>query len=427
MLIVVGASHQSAALADRETLARSADGLRAACAQMRGRGELAGWALLATCNRMELYADSGDGDPAASARALAAHWRAAAAMELPLREDGRGQMPFAYWQMGAGMVRHLMRVASGLESLVLGELQIAGQVRATCREARRADSLSPPLGHAFDSAMGAARRVRAQTDISSRPVSLAYAAVQLARRLFSEMGDKTAMLVGPGDTMELVGRHLMRQGVGRLLVAGRNRARCRSLLGRIGAAGEALSLKDMGAHLARVDLLFSATASARPVLGADAVAAALRTRRRRPMFMADMAVPRDLDPAIAQLDDAYLCSIDDLGGVLDENRYLRGRALPRADAIIDNEVRRWQQDTRERGVASAIADFRHDAMQMRDAAVAEALRNLQKGGDAEQCLQQLAHRLTSKLLHRPTAALRRTAAADGASAAAFAAHLRRKS
>lgn len=396
-LIALGLNHQTAPVSLREQIAFSNDRTGLALRELLALPGVREAALLSTCNRTELYAsvEDGQGDQAVA-------WLA--------RHHGLGEAAlgdYLYRHVDAEAVRHLFRVATGLDSLVLGEPQILGQVKEAWSMAREASALRTPMDRLFQQCFSVAKRVRTDTRIGANPVSVAFAGVRLAQQVFAELDQATVMLVGAGETIELAARHLVDARARRLLVANRTLEHAQALASRFG--GYALPLGEIGRHLAEADVVICATASRDPVIRVADVRAALRQRRRRPMFMLDLAVPRDIEAAVADLDDVYLYTVDDLDQVIEENRRSRREAAHEAEAIIELQVEHymnWWQGAERQDV---LRRLRHQGESLRDQAMARARQQLIAGRDPDAVLQQLAHSLTNKLLHSPTAALRQAA------------------
>ncbi len=399
-LLALGLNHQTAPLSLRERVALGEGQLPAALAALAAVPGVEEAALLSTCNRTEVYAQVADGREAAVGEWLARHHGLAPAMLAD----------YLYLHRDEAAVRHLFRVATGLDSLVLGEPQILGQVKEAWQAARSQHHLRTPLDRLFQQSFSVAKRVRTDTRIGAHPVSVAYAAVRLARQVFSELDRATVMLVGAGDTIELAARHLVDAKVRRLLVANRTLEHAQALASRHG--GYALPLSDLERHLPEADVVITATASREPVLRADAVRSALKARRHRPMFLLDLAVPRDIEAGVADLADVYLYTVDDLEQVIEENRASRREAAGQAEAIIDLQVEHFMAWWRAQGRQDALRALRSQGETARDDALARAREQLALGRDPQEVLGVLAHQLTNKLLHGPSSALRQ-AALDG--------------
>jgi len=352
---------------------------------------------LSTCNRTELYCTVESGNEGVPAAWLQHHHQL----------TGERLDEFLYRHSDADAVRHLFRVATGLESMVLGEPQILGQVKDAYALARDAQTLRAPLDRLFQNTFAVAKRVRSDTRIGANPVSVAFTAVRLAERLFANLGDACVLLIGAGETIELAARHLTEAKARRLIVANRTLENAQALAGRFG--GYAISLADLPKHIAEADIVIASTASREPILDRDTVARAILERKRKPMFLVDIAVPRDIDAGVATLDDAFLYTIDDLKQVIDDNLRSRQAAAREAEAIIDLQVEHYSAWRRALDLRNPLPALRHDAESQRDAVLAKARQLLAAGRTPEQALDFLAHTLTNKLLHAPSANLRAAA------------------
>ncbi|SDJ85174.1 glutamyl-tRNA reductase [Microbulbifer yueqingensis] len=394
-ILALGINHDSAPIEVRERVAFAPEVMPAALGEARGAlgcGELA---ILSTCNRTEIY---GETDPDRLLEWMAEYH------QVPL-EQLQG---CSYRYTGEEAVRHMMRVACGLDSLVLGEPQILGQIKSAYAVASEAGSIGSLLHGVFQQVFAVAKKVRTETAIGENPVSVAYAAVALASRIFTDLTRQTALLIGAGETIELVARHLKEQGIKRLVVANRTLNRARELAENLGA--EAILLADIPEHLPRADIVISSTASQLPILGKGAVESALKKRRHRPVFMVDIAVPRDIEPQVEQLDDIYLYTVDDLRGVIDEGRRSREQAARAAHEIVERAAAEFMRQHRSLEAVDTIRSYRQQAQEIGDAELEKALQQLEKGGDPRRLMQQLARSLTNKLIHAPTVSLRRATA-----------------
>jgi glutamyl-tRNA reductase len=313
-----------------------------------------------------------------------------------------------YFHQADGAVRHIMRVASGLDSMVLGEPQILGQLKSAYGAARRSGTLGTLLGKLFQQAFFVAKRVRTDTAIGSSPVSVAFAAVALARQILGNLSTHTALLIGAGETIELAARHLSANGLGRMVIANRTLENAHRLASEFG--GYAIELSEITTHLAEADIVIASTGSPHAILGVEQVRRAMKLRRRRPVCMVDIAVPLDIDPAVGSLEDVYLYTVDDLHDVIAENRRSRQDAARQAEEIIDQQVGRFMGWLGTREVLATIRDFRGGAESTRDEVLAMARRRLAAGQAPEEVMAYLARTLTSKLLHAPTVQIRRAGA-----------------
>jgi glutamyl-tRNA reductase len=399
-LIALGLNHQTAPVALRERVAFDAAALPAALAALRAQPGVEEAALVSTCNRTEIYAEVAEG-----AEDVPVRWLAAS---QGLEQEALAS--YLYRHNDGDAVRHLFRVATGLDSMVLGEPQILGQVKEAWQAARSAGSLGKPLDRLFQQSFAVAKRVRTDTRIGAHPVSVAYAAVRLARQVFARLDQACVLLVGAGDTIELAARHLADAKVQRLLVANRTLEHAQQLAARHG--GVALPLSELHRHLAEADIVISATASRLPVISREDVQAALAARRHRPMFLLDLAVPRDIAPDVAKLEDVYLYTVDDLEQAIEGNRASRREAAQQADAIIELQCEHYLAWWRAQGRQDALRQLRADGEAARDRALAKAGLELAAGEDPAAVMQRMAHQLTNRLLHAPSNALRQ-AALDG--------------
>lgn len=392
-LLAFGINHTTAPLAIREKMAFAPETLEQALRQAREQAQLQEVAILSTCNRTEVYV-AGDAEVERLMRWLAAH-----------SQMGENDLSDCWYCLrDEEAVQHMMKVAGGLDSLVLGEPQILGQMKSAYAVASQAGTIGGVLHSTFQQVFGIAKRVRSETAIGENPVSVAYAAVTLAQQIFSDLKEGTALLIGAGETIQLVARHLREQGMQRLIVANRTLTRARSLTEEFDA--EAILLADIPEQLHRADIVISSTASQLPLLGKGAVESALKKRKHKPMFMLDIAVPRDIEAQVGDLDDVYLYTVDDLHDVIDQNKQSRALAADQARTIITEGVSQYRDELRARDAAATIKAYRSKAETFRDEELQKALRTLAAGGDPERMLTQLARNLTNKLLHAPSATLR---------------------
>jgi glutamyl-tRNA reductase len=396
-LLAFGINHTTAPLALRERVAFAPEQLEAALREACAHAVLAEVAILSTCNRTEIYAAS-ESDVAALQAWLVAH--------TAISAEDLANSHYCYQNQDA--VRHMMKVAGGLDSLVLGEPQILGQMKSAFAIAREAGTLGGELHATFQQVFSIAKRVRTETAIGENPVSVAYAAVSLAQQIFSNLKQDTALLIGAGETIELVARHLVEQGIKSIIVANRTLDRAQRLAREFN--GEAILLAEIPEYLHRADIVISSTASQLPLLGKGAVESALKKRKHKPMFMLDIAVPRDIEEQVGQLDDVYLYTVDDLHAVIDENKKSRVAAADQAEEIIAEGVEQFMRQQRALNAVATVKAYRHKAETLRDQEVQKTLRLLQAGTNPEQALQLLARNLTNKLLHAPTKVLKEASA-----------------
>jgi glutamyl-tRNA reductase len=389
-LYALGLNHQTAPLAVRERVVFHVERLREALTEFkRGLGSEA--AILSTCNRTELYF-SGE-QPDAAAQWLA-HYHQFGPSELA---------PYLYTLPRENAVRHAFRVASGLDSMVLGEPQILGQMKEAARAAQSAGTLGTVLHKLFQRSFAVGKEVRSTTRIGASSVSMAAAAVKLAARIFPSLREQNVLFIGAGEMIELCATHFAAQAPARLAVANRTAERAERLAHRFN--GHALELRTLGEHLHEYDIVVSCTASSLPILGKGLVERALRARRRRPMFMVDLAVPRDIEPEAGELDDVFLYTIDDLSQVVSENLDARRSAVEQAEVIIETQVGQFMHWMQGRENVPLIRALRDQAEAARRHEVQRALRLLQRGEDPAGVLETLSQSPTTRLMHAPTQAL----------------------
>jgi glutamyl-tRNA reductase len=302
-------------------------------------------------------------------------------------------------------VSHTFSVACGLDSAILGEPQILGQMKDAYRTAKQAGTTGPVLHGLFQQAFSVAKQVRTDTDIGASAVSVAFAAVSMARQVFADFSANTALLIGAGETIELTARHLHARGLSRMVIANRSIARARALAQQY--QGYAIELDEIPAHLADADIIIGATASPEPLVFREDMERALKDRKHRPVFIADLAVPRDVEDSVADLDDVYLYTVDDLQGVIRENLKSRRQAARQAQQIIEAEVARYVMAQRIRDAAPTIRAMRGKADEIREDVAENARRLLARGRDPEDVLDFLARTLTNKLMHLPSSELRK--------------------
>jgi glutamyl-tRNA reductase len=392
---ILGINHKTAPVALREKVAFSEDRLISALRTLRQENGVAEVVILSTCNRTEVYWSG-----SASGEELSQWLERHHGNDLDLA-------PSLYNHQESGAVEHAFSVASGLDSMVLGETQILGQLKDAYRVAQETGSTGPVLNKLFQAAFSAAKRVRSETRIGANAVSLASATVSLARRVYSDLSAHSALLIGAGEMNALTARHFMSAGVKRMVIANRTLERAQTLAAEINAY--AVGLIDLDKELAQADIVISCTASPTPMVTKRAVEAAIRARRRRPIFMVDMAVPRDIESEVADLEDVYLFSIDDLQQLVNENMQQREAAAGGARQVIAEEVNRFLADSRAQDAGPAIRALRQQAEGIRQQTVEQARRMVAAGRSSDEVIEYLANTLTNRLLHAPTQALRQAA------------------
>lgn len=391
----LGINHKTAPLDLRGRLAYAADQLPAALCALRnalpGRPEAA---LVSTCNRTELYCAADSAAPDATLQWLAQQGKVS---PDTLRAH-------AYALSDAGAARHAFRVASGLDSMVLGEPQILGQIKDAVRAAEAADSLGTTLSQMFQRSFAVAKEVRTTTDIGAHSISMAAAAVRLAGQLFEDLRDIRVLFVGAGEMIDLCATHFAARSPRQMAIANRTLARGEELAGKFGA--EVMHLAEMPERLHEFDAVISCTASTLPLIGLGAVERALRRRRRRPMFMVDLAVPCDIEPEVKALEDVFLYTVDDLAGVVQNAQASRQAAVAQAEAIVEAGVQSFLHWVDQRRCVPLIQQLQAQTDAWRDAEIARARKLLARGDDIDSVLDALSRGLTQKLLHGALAELR---------------------
>ena len=393
-LFTLGINHRTAPLSVREQVAFHAEELRRALADLVGRARAHEVAILSTCNRTELYCQADS--PQVIGQWLAEYRRLA----------HRDIEPYLYVHPEREAVRHAFRVASGLDSMVLGEPQILGQMKEAIRIAREEGTLGATLNKLFQNSFAVAKDVRSTTAIGANIVSMAAAAVRLAGRIFERIADQRVLFIGAGEMIELCATHFAAQQPRQIVVANRTIDRGRALAERFGA--NAIRLEDVAERLPEFDIVITCTASQLPILGLGLVERAIKARRHRPMFMVDLAVPRDVEVEVGQLDDVFLYTVDDLAQVVQDGMEARQSAVVDAEAIVDARVDGFLQWLHARDSVPTIRALRDNVERMRRHEMEHALKLLARGDDPEAVLDHLSHRLTNKFLHAPTQALQQT-------------------
>jgi glutamyl-tRNA reductase len=394
-LHVVGINHRTAPVDVRERVvfepARLADALR----ELLGLPQVNEAVIVSTCNRTELYCVTGPGEVDLGGWLERYHGLHTGIADSLYRFDERTA------------VKHAFAVAAGLDSMVLGEPQILGQLKEAYRAAQEAGSTGPVLNRLFQAAFSVAKRVRTETEIGVAAVSVASAAVSMTRTVFAGLESRTALLIGAGETAALAARHLRADGLRRMIIANRSIDAARELAGEFKAF--AIGLEDIGAHLPEADIVLASTASPSPIVTRRMVEDALAARRHRPILILDIAVPRDIDPAVAKLEDVYLFTIDDLQSVVAGNLEGRREAALAANLLIAEEVVRFEASQRTRDAGPAIRQLRDAAERARRQTLEQAERMLANGQPPGEVLEFLATTLTTRLMHAPSMRLREAA------------------
>jgi glutamyl-tRNA reductase len=393
-LFAFGINHNTAPVEIREQVAIAPEDVGDILRDITSSGAASEATILSTCNRTELYCgvDRADGETPAS-------W-----FSENYRVPSVDIESYLYSHRDEAAVKHAFRVAAGLDSMVLGEPQILGQMKDAFARAHKAGATGKILNRLFQQTFSVAKKVRTDTAIGESAVSVAYAAVSLGNQIFDQLQEQTVLLIGAGDMIELCARHLKEHSVRQMIVANRTLERARALAAPLGA--QAITLREMPARLSEADIVISCTASQLPILGKGAVERALKARKHRPMFMVDIAVPRDIEEEVGALGDVYLYTIDDLKEVVHENLQSRLEAAKEGEQIIDTHVTKFMHWVRSLDTVPSIRALRETADAVRDAELERARRRLALGEDPEQVMERLARALTNKLMHAPTTALR---------------------
>ncbi|NJD24838.1 MAG: glutamyl-tRNA reductase [Betaproteobacteria bacterium] len=391
MIFTLGINHHSAPLAIRERVAFGADRLSHALADLTGSGAVKEAAILSTCNRTEIYC-------AAESPEAAIDWL------VRYHQVERGELaPFLYTHDQPEAVRHAFRVASGLDSMVIGEPQILGQMKDAVRAAEETGTLGTQLHKLFQRSFSVAKEVRSTTAIGANIVSMAAAGVHLAERIFESVASQRILFIGAGEMIELCAAHFCAERPQQVTVANRTVERGRVLADRYG--GTAIRLDELGEHIARHDIVVSCTASPLPIIGLGMVERAVKVRRHRPMFMVDLAVPRDIEEEVGELDDVFLYTVDDLAQVVESGLESRQAAVVEAEDIISQRVSDFLVWVQSRETVPVIRSLRDAAERTRRHEMEHALKLLARGEAPDKVLEQMSQRLTNKLLHAPTQTL----------------------
>ena len=398
-ILAYGINHKTADISLRERIAFSASEIQSALTRLiDSEKNINEAAILSTCNRTEVYCATTQ-----SHKNAVKNWLASDRQIIQYELD---QASYTLWEKDAAS--HIMRVASGLDSQIVGEPQIMGQVKTAYELARAAGTLGTELNVLSDLSLRVAKRIRTETEIGNHPVSIAYAAVTMAQQIFTDIKKTRVLLIGAGKTIELVATHMQSAGVKSVDIANRTISNAARIALKTG--GSALKLSQINEKLHRYDIVISSTGSTLPIIGKGAVEKACRQRRHKPIFMVDIAVPRDIEPEVQTLSDVYLYSIDDLTEIIDENISNRTKAAEKAEQLIHEGTLSYEQELRVRSSQDLMSRLREGAGRQRDAEVAKALLRIESGSNPEQVIERLGRDLTNKLMHSPTIAMRRASA-----------------
>ena len=396
-LFTIGFNHRTAPIEVRERIVFPLEAQRPALEGLKNVSGADEVALVSTCNRTEVYVRAGEQSVADSVVRWLASQPGAANVDLA---------PHLYQLIDAAVARHAFRVASGLDSMVLGEPQILGQVKLAAKIATEAGTLGGPLARLFQETFKVAKEVRTQTEIGATSVSMAAAALKLAQQLFGDLRDTKLLLIGAGEMIELVATHFAAHAPKRIVVANRSIERGRELAQRFNAS--AITLQQLPESIHEFDAVITSTASMLPIIGKGMVESALKQRRHKPIFMVDLAVPRDIEHEVGELDDVFLYTLDTLGKIIQQNTEKREAAVAAADDIIDIRTGEFMSWLAARSSVPIIQQLRGNADKYRQVELERAKRMLAKGDDPAKVIELLANGLTNKFLHFPLAALNRT-------------------
>jgi glutamyl-tRNA reductase len=402
VIVVVGVSHRTAPVAVRESLAFARDVLRDALHRARAEAGAIEAMILSTCNRVELYAREEDAAAAGGLEAFLVRYHG---------RDGRALQPFLYRLVDAEAIRHAFRVAASLESMVIGEPQILGQVKEAYQLAEEAGTLGASLNALRNRSLSAAKRVRTETGIGRNAVSVSYVAVELARKIFGELKDKNVLLVGAGKMSELAAKHLVRCGGRATVLGGRTFEKAAELAAALG--GKAAPFESLRDELARTDIVISGTGAPGGVIheaDVENARAARRGRHARPLFLIDIAVPRDIDPAVRKLGGVFLYDLDDLKAVAEANLRERLKEAAAAETLVEREVREFLDWQKTREAVPLLNELRRRAEQIRRAELDKVRKRLGLlTPEQEEALEMATTAIVNKLLHPPIVRLKEAA------------------
>ena len=402
-IVAVGINHKTAPVAVREKISFNPDRISVALQEMLSSVQCREVAILSTCNRTELYIVQ-EGDVKLT-QARIVQW-----LEHYHNVPASIIMPSLYWHQDQHAVNHMMRVACGLDSLVLGEPQILGQMKQAYSQAKAAGSMALVMDRLFQRTFGVAKQVRTETEIGASAVSVAFASVNLAKHIFGNLKKTNVLLVGAGETIELVAKHLYENNVGKITVANRTVARAKEMATQIGA--QVITLAQIPEHISQADIVISSTGSTLPIIGKGMVEQALSKRRHQPIFMVDLAVPRDIEEQVGDLEDVFLYTVDDLQNIIAKNIANRRKAAVEAESIVSNQSGIFMSWLRGLNTQDSVINFRNQCLSERDLLLEKALIQLKNGKKSEDVIAELATKLTNKFMHAPTSALQ-TAAQGG--------------
>jgi len=396
-LLALGLNHHTAPIAVRERAVIDENKLQDALQNLNSVTEVSEAAIVSTCNRTEIYCGMQGDDPAP-----VSDW-----MHNFLDLSDNQFLPHLFAHHDRHAVQHLMRVCSGLDSLVLGEPQILGQIKQAYRDASEIGTVGTELTQLFQTAFSVAKQVRTDTEIGSSPVSVAFAAVTLAKQIFADLSQHQALMIGAGETITLAAQHLKSNHIGHVSIANRTLSRAEALAKSIN--GSAYGLNQLSEALERADIIVSSTGAPLPILGKGAIEMAMKARRYRPLLIVDIAVPRDVEPQAGEIDGVFLYTVDDLNSVVAEGQQSRLAAADQAEEIVRNQVDVFMQRQRALGATDTIRSYREQVQHTQAELLEKSRKQLRAGQDPEAVLEQLAHSMANKLMHTPTKKMRQAA------------------
>jgi len=395
-IIAVGINHKTAPVAVREKISFNPDNLSVALQEMLLHVQCKEAAILSTCNRTELYLVQSEQLSITQEKVVA--W-----LEQHHNVPASTIIPSLYWHSDQNAVNHMMRVACGLDSLVLGEPQILGQMKQAYSQAKASGTMALVMERLFQRTFGVAKQVRTDTEIGASAVSVAFAAVNLAKHIFASLEKAKVLLVGAGETIELVAKHLYENKVGKITVANRTLSRAEGMAKQVGA--DVITLAQIPERMADADIVISSTGSTLPIIGKGMVEQALAKRKHRPVFMVDLAVPRDIEEQVSDLEDVFLYTVDDLQGIIAKNMESRRKAAVEAEQIVSSQTDDFMAWLRGLNTQDTVVSYRNQCMAERDLLIERALVQLQSDKSPEAVVAELATKLTNKFMHAPTSAI----------------------
>ena len=391
-LCTLGVNHETAPVDIRETVSFSTDAAFIAIEQLKAQALISECIILSTCNRTELYCILKENHLEDELH----NW-----LHDFFELEPKALTPYLYVHHDLEAVKHIMRVASGLNSLVLGEPQIFGQIKDAYNSAHKSESIHQVLENLFQHIFKTVKQVRTDTAIGNSPISVAFSAVSLSKQFFGDLSKQTALLLGAGETIELVARHLKESNIGNIIIANRTFERAHNLAESVG--GYAINLDEIDKHLHEADIVIGSTGSPNTILSKNSVEAAVKKRKNRPMFLVDIAVPRDMEPGICNLNNVYLYTVDDLQEIIETSKQSRQSAALEAEEIIELQAEHFvTQMKASQQIKPVIQAYRQQSMDIKEAALEHALHQLEQGVNTEEIIKRLANQLTNRLIHTPT-------------------------